>query len=113
METSEISSNHLQCQAKIVNQNQGGSVAEIFANFKDQRTQKLYSPLYLHLIHQSDPGRTWWILKNAMDYCKDNQVAATATAVADLVSFLEQINVATARAHGVCPLIWWMHSFQF
>lgn len=97
METSEISSNHLQCQSKIVNQNQGRSVAEIFANFKDQRTQKWYSPLYLHLIHRSDPGRTWWILKNAMDYCKGNQVVApTATVVADLVSFLEQINVATA-----------------
>lgn len=44
METSEISPNHHQFQAKIVNQtnvvSQGGSVAEIIANFEDQRTQK-------------------------------------------------------------------------
>lgn len=33
-----------------------------------------------------------------MDYCKDNQVVApTATAVADLVSLLEQIDVATTK----------------
>lgn len=33
-----------------------------------------------------------------MDYCKDNQVVApTATAVADLVSLLEQIDVATIK----------------
>lgn len=37
-----------------------------------------------------------------MDYCKGNQVVApTANAVADLVSFLEQINVATTQVHAV------------
>lgn len=68
---------------------------------------------YLHLIHQSDPCRNCGSWRMTMDYWKGTQVVApNATAVIRLVSFPEQMNVATTQVHGVWTLIWWMHSFQ-